>query len=306
MFKFLNAKYRHITARHNIPLAQAATGAKSVPVTSAVIPCVGKDFVEEGTLSAIFANRFAPQLEEIVIVSDQPAEAFIDIPAKTRVVTLNVPERDDSYRFKQIYRSRLIKIQAPLHARTEAALIIDSDLNLLQMPRLEVEENMLYSSFRQGKMIAKLANAPQGKAPAWYQDTIRPTLEDHVNSAFLAATRSTWHRLCPLWLALFQDTWELMPDDQPPTDQLPLAALLDMLDFRTVNLGDWVNWPVSKRIGGTPSVIPKEVIGAHGGFPLSEWQKYLASPDSELLFKGQDYTRKVRYLTDAEKKEASE
>ena len=55
---------------------------------------------------------------------------------------------------------------------------------------------------------------------------------------------------------------------------------------------------------GTPSVIPKEVIGAHGGFRLSEWQKYLASPDNELLFKGQDYTRKVRYLTDAEKQAA--
>lgn len=44
------------------------------------------------------------------------------------------------------------------------------------------------------------------------------------------------------------------------------------------------------------------MIGAHGGFPLSEWQKYLESPDNKLLFKGQDYTRKVRYLTDEEKK----
>jgi hypothetical protein len=34
---------------------------------------------------------------------------------------------------------------------------------------------------------------------------------------------------------------------------------------------------------------------------LSEWQKYLESPDNKLLFKGQDYTRKVRYLTDEEK-----
>lgn len=46
------------------------------------------------------------------------------------------------------------------------------------------------------------------------------------------------------------------------------------------------------------------MIGAHGGFPLTEWQKYLASPDNELLFKGQDYTRKVRYLTDDEKQMA--
>lgn len=77
-----------------------------------------------------------------------------------------------------------------------------------------------------------------------------------------------------------------MDDTQPPTDQLPLAALLDMLDVKTVNLGDWMNWPVSKKIGGQEAVVPKEVIGAHGGFPLSEWQKYLESPDNKLLFKG--------------------
>lgn len=63
-----------------------------------------------------------------------------------------------------------------------------------------------------------------------------------------------------------------------------------------------MNWPVSKKIGGQEAVVPKEVIGAHGGFPLSEWQKYLESPENKLLFKGQDYTRKVRYLTDEEKK----
>ena len=62
-----------------------------------------------------------------------------------------------------------------------------------------------------------------------------------------------------------------------------------------------MNWPVSKKIGGQEAVVPKEVIGAHGGFPLSEWQKYLESPENKLLFKGQDYTRKVRYLTDEEK-----
>ncbi len=93
-----------------------------------------------------------------------------------------------------------------------------------------------------------------------------------------------------------------MDDTQPPTDQLPLAALLDILDVKTVNPGDWMNWPVSKKIGGQEAVVPKEVIGAHGGFPLSEWQKYLESPDNKLLFKGQDYTRKVRYLTDEEKR----
>jgi len=40
----------------------------------------------------------------------------------------------------------------------------------------------------------------------------------------------------------------------------------------------------------------------HGGFPLSEWQKYLDNPDQPLLFRSQDYTRKMRYLTDEEKR----
>lgn len=210
-------------------------------------------------------------------------------------------KREEHYRYKQIYLSRLIKLNAPLHAKGEGILMIDSDLNLLKMPEIRMTDMHIYSSFRQGKMIAKLDGAPAEKVPAYYKETVRPYLVDHVNSAFLAATKKTWRRICPLWVALFQDTWELMDDSQPPTDQLPLAALLDLLDLKTINLGDWVNWPVSKKIGGQEAVIPKEVIGAHGGFPLSEWQKYLDSADNKLLFKGQDYTRKVRYLTDQEK-----
>lgn len=305
MFNFLNARYRHITARHNIPYASLTPSAQSVPITSVVIPCTGADYVEEALLSATFAERYAPDLEEIVIVSDQPESAFGALPAKTRVVTLDLPKREETYRYKQIYLSRLVKLNAPMQARGEGVLMIDSDLNLLQMPRFRVEEGHIYSSFRQGKMIAKLAGAPAEKVPAYYQGTVRPYIVDHVNGAFLAATRKTWRRICPLWLTLFQDTWELMDDSQPPTDQLPLAALLDMLDLKTVNLGDWMNWPVSKKIGGQEAVIPKEVVGAHGGFPLSEWQKYLQSADSKLLFKGQDYTRKVRYLTDKEKQQQS-
>ncbi|WP_226573582.1 hypothetical protein [Mangrovibacter yixingensis] len=302
MLKKFSAKYRHITSRHNIAYSQSATGQAGVPVTSVVIPCAGADYIEEALLSAEFSNRFAGDLAEIVIVTDNAAESFGPLPDKTRVVTLALPVREENYRYKQIYLSRLIKLNAPLQAKTEGVLMIDSDLNLLQMPVINIEEQHLYSSFRQGKMIAKLADAPEQNVPAYYKDTVRPYLVDHVNGAFLAATRKTWRRICPLWLTLFQDTWELMDDSQPPTDQLPLAALLDMLDIRTVNLGDWMNWPVSKKIGGTPSVIPKQVVGAHGGFPLSEWRKYLKSPDNELLFRGQDYTRKVRYLTDDEKK----
>ncbi len=57
----------------------------------------------------------------------------------------------------------------------------------------------------------------------------------------------------------------------------------------------------AKCIGGTPSVMPRQVIGAHGGFPLSEWHKYLHSRETPLLFKPQTYTRKVRYLSDEER-----
>lgn len=302
MFNFLNPQYRYIQSRHNIPYTQADVQG-DMPVTSIVIPCTGADFIEEAELSALFASRYASQAEEIVIVSDQPAALFCNLPPKARVVTLTVPDREESYRYRQIYRSRLIKIQAPLYATTENILMIDSDLNLLKMPNICPKEGHIYSSFRQGKMAAKLEVGTAENKPTYYRNSIRPYLVDHVNSAFLVATWKTWKRLCPLWKALFDDTWHLMDDTQPPTDQLPLALLLDMLDIKTVNLGDWVNWPVSKRIGGQESVIPKEVIGAHGGFPLSEWQKYLQSADAMLLFKGQDYTRKVRYLTDAEKKQ---
>lgn len=302
MFNFLNPQYRYIQSRHNIPYTQADVQGET-PVTSIVIPCTGADFIEEAELSALFASRYASQAEEIVIVSDQPAALFRNLPPKTRVVTLTVPDREESYRYRQIYRSRLIKLQAPLQAQTDGILMIDSDLNLLQMPEINMKAGHIYSSFRQGKMIAKLDKAAPEKRPAYYSRTVRPYLVDHVNGAFLAATRQSWKRICPLWLTLFQDTWELMDDSQPPTDQLPLAALLDLLDLKTVNLGEWMNWPVSKRIGGQEAMIPKEVIGAHGGFPLSEWQKYLQAADAPLLFKGQDYTRKVRYLTDAEKKQ---
>lgn len=303
MFNFLNPRYRHIRARHNLPYDQAGVQG-DVTVTSVVIPCTGADYIEEAKLSATFAARFATQAEEIVIVSDQPAAAFGELPAKTRVATLEVPHREANYRYKQIYRSRLIKLQAPLQARGDGILMIDSDLNLLKMPDIRMRPGHLYSSFRQGKMIAKLEGAPEEAIPAYYLPSIRPYLVDHVNGAYLAATRAVWQRISPLWLTLFNDTWNLMNDSQPPTDQLPLAVLLDMLDLKTVNLGEWANWPVSKKMGGQSAVIPAEVVGAHGGFPLSEWQKYLRDPRQPLTFKGQDYTRKVRYLTDEEKKQA--
>lgn len=238
MLNFLNPRYRHIRARHNLPYDQADVQGE-VTVTSVVIPCTGADYIEEALLSATFAARFATQAEEIVIVSDQPAAAFSELPAKTRVATLDVPHREGNYRYKQIYRSRLIKLQAPLQAKGDGILMIDSDLNLLKMPDIRMKPGHLYSSFRQGKMIAKLEGAPAEAIPAYYPPSIRPYLVDHVNGAYLAATRAVWQRISPLWLTLFNDTWHLMNDSQPPTDQLPLAVLLDMLDLRTVNLGEW-------------------------------------------------------------------
>lgn len=301
--KRLSKDYRRVVSRHNLPYSQLATSGRN-DISSVVIPTVGADFVEEAVLSAQFAARFAPQLDEIVIVSDQPAEAFANLPEKARVVTLEITIPNPAHRYAQIYKSRLLKMQAPLSAspNSRGVLMIDSDLNLLQMPDYQLEDFNLYSCFRGGRMGAKFEKRGYANVPAYYANSVRAGLEQHVNSAFLAATYFTWQRLCPLWVDLFNDTWQLIPDDQPPTDQPPLAVALDFLDYQTINLGDWTNWPVSKKIGGAPAVIPKEVIGAHGGFPLSEWQKYLDDASQPLTFKGQDYTRKVRYLTDEEKR----
>ncbi len=302
MINFLSSKYRRIVRRHNIPYGQLAISTPTrQPITSVVIPSVGGDYIAEALLCATFAQRYADAVQEIVIVTDQPRHKFPSLPDKARVVTLTLDTRTGNYPYKQLYLSRLVKLQAPLQAHTDAILMIDSDLNLLQMPDIRLADDEIYASFRQGKMIAKLNGVPAERIPAYYRDAVRPKLKVHVNGAFLAATRKTWQRMCPVWSALFRDTWERLADTQPPTDQLPLAAMLDIMDIRTINLGEWMNWPISKKIGGTPSVIPSQVVGAHGGFPLTEWQKYLQSPDNLLLFRSQDYTRKVRYLPDSDK-----
>lgn len=104
MLNFLNPRYRHIRASHNLPYSQKEVQG-TVPVTSVVIPCTGVDYIEEALLSADFAARFATGAEEIVIVSDQPAHAFGSLPVKTRVATLDVPHREESYRYKQDRKS---------------------------------------------------------------------------------------------------------------------------------------------------------------------------------------------------------
>ena len=103
-------------------------------------------------------------------------------------MTLTLPKREEGYRYKQIYLSRLVKLNAPLQARGEGVLMIDSDLNLLKMPQINMADMHIYSSFRQGKMIASWT-VPRRKVPAYYKETVRPYLVDHVNGAFLAATK---------------------------------------------------------------------------------------------------------------------
>ncbi|CDL32270.1 hypothetical protein [Enterobacter hormaechei] len=62
-----------------------------------------------------------------------------------------------------------MKLNAPLQARGEGVLMIDSDLNLLKMPQINMTDMHIYSSFRQGKMIAKLDGAPAEKSAGLLQ-----------------------------------------------------------------------------------------------------------------------------------------
>ncbi len=277
----------------------------ALPAQSLVIPAAGADYVEEGSLAAEFAARFYPDLEEIVLVTDRPAGEFPPLPAKVRVVTLAVatlvPAR---HAYGAIYASRLVKLMAPLQARHERILMIDSDMMLLRPLALPYAENCVLGCFRQGRMIAKVREAGVATLPAELAGTWRPYLRTHLNGAFLAATAATWRRLSPAWIGAYVSLWSKLPDSQPPTDQLPLCCVLDHLNLATVDLGDWVNWPVSKKIGGRPATVPDDVVGAHGGFPLSEWRRYLLDPGCELQFVDPEQTRKMRYLTDSEKRSA--
>ncbi|PPC74441.1 hypothetical protein C4K68_26260 [Pokkaliibacter plantistimulans] len=292
--------------RLRVPAAElsARLGKTVTPewVESLVIPVVGLDYVEEGSLTAEFAARFYPELKEIVLVTDVPADAFGPLPAKARVVTLDysaIMPRQHAY--TAIYKSRLVKISAPLQARYDRILMTDSDLMMLQNLQIPFADDCLLGCFRRGKMISKVRDAGVSKVPVELSDTYRPYIWDHLNGAFLAGTKATWERLSPAWIAAYISIWSKLPDNQPPTDQLPLCCVLDHLQLYTVDLGDWVNWPVSKKMGGKTEVVPAEVIGAHGGFPLSEWRKYLQDPTTPLSFIDANQTRKLRYLTDAEK-----
>lgn len=267
-------------------------GLKERAVESLVIPCTGEKYVGEGILAARFADRTLPLVKEIILATDQPADSFSGLPDRAIVKTLSRREtgpRD----YQVIWQSRIIKIQAPLLAKHEVVMVMDSDMNLLRDFRVSVQPGAVLGSFREGKMGAKLRKSNESFSE--FNDTRRLWFKSHLNSAFLVAHRETWAKLIPEWLRYYELIWNRIPTGQPPTDQLPLCIALDRLGLKTVDLGTWVNWPVSKKIGGRPGRIPREVIGAHGGFPLEEWEKYLADPGAELNFHGQDFTRRERY-----------
>lgn len=305
----LSLTYRRFRQRRRLRIPVDALARRlgsppiaAVPVDSLVIPVVGLDYVEEGILAAVCADRFYPALQEIVIVTDVAPAAFDRLPVKASVRQLDVSALlPRGHAYSAIFRSRLIKLLAPLQARHEHILMTDSDLMILRPLDIPFANDCLLGCFRRGKMISKVDKAGSATVPSELRGTYRPYLWDHLNGAFLAGTRATWERLSPAWLAAYIGIWSKLPDNQPPTDQLPLCCVLDHLDIATVDLGDWVNWPVAKKIGGRTAAIPQEVIGAHGGFPLSEWQRYLQDPNTPLDFIDPLQTRKQRYLRDEEK-----
>ncbi|HEX5477384.1 MAG TPA: hypothetical protein VFX09_05975, partial [Burkholderiales bacterium] len=222
--RFLNRR------RIRIPAAELAArlgaDAPGVPVESLVIPAVGEDYADEGALAARFAGRFYPGLREIVIVSDLGPSAFPDLPSRARVATIDVNAlmpREHAY--SAIFKSRLVKVLAPLQASHERVVITDSDLVILKSFCVPFADGCLMGSFRQGRLISKVRDSGAG-APSELAGTYRPYLREHLNSAFLAATQRTWEKLIPSWLGAFIGIWAKLPDNQPPTDQLPLACVL--------------------------------------------------------------------------------
>lgn len=285
-----------------VPVGKLERDLPAVPVESVIIPVIGAAYIEEGLLAATFAERFCPEVREIVIATNLPANVFPTLTEKVRVCQLDVEVlMPRTHAYSEIFRSRLIKILGPLQARFDRIIMIDSDMMLLKPVRFPFVDNHVMGCFRRGKMVSKIYRSGIGEVPDIARGTYRPYLWDHLNSAFLAAPRSTWERFSPGWLATYLSIWSQLPDNQPPTDQLPLCIALDHLDMTTVDLGDWVNWPVAKKIGGRPARIPAEVIGAHGGFPLSEWQAYIGNPARELRFISPEEMRNMRYLNDAER-----
>ena len=278
-----------------------------LPAQSIIIPCTGANYVEEAILAARFAAENAKNAEEVIIATDQEitSERVADTTEKIRVEHFDpTPHTPRGHAYINIYRSRICKLYAPNFASHERVLMIDSDLMLLREPQLPWHKWGVAGSFRMGQMISKFKRSGVKKMPEPLKKTCRPYLADHLNGAFLAARRSVWEKLSPLCTQYYKTVWSNLPDNQPPTDQLPLTCALDHLQLTTLNAGDDINWPVSKKIGGKCTQIPESVIGAHGGLPLSEWERYLQDRNAQLSFIDSKATRQVRYQTDNQAKKA--
>ena len=271
---------------------------------SIIIPFYGSDYIAEALLSANFACQNVSNLKEIVLIGDQ-CPSLINLKNTNQIIRyhqLDIKiESPINHNYRKIYDSRIYKIYASKFATHDKILVIDSDLMLLQSPHLFWSNNGVTGSFRKGSMIAKFYQSGEKKLPLPLRKTYRPYIKEHLNGAFMAAKKQVWSILREKWLNYYCDIWTTLPDNQPPTDQLPLTCALDHLKLKTFNAGNYVNWPVSKNIGGRTAKIPKEVIGAHGGFPLSEWERYQLDKDSFLNFKDDGYTRTSRYLKDCDR-----
>lgn len=260
---------------------------------SVVIPCSGTGYVEEAALSARFASEHSGA-EEVLVVTDQPGGSFGPLPPRVEVRTLTMVDGETprEHPFASIWKSRWIKMAAPLEASRPVVLMIDSDLLLLKEARISAMEGVIQGTMFRGK-IGHRMKKHQGAVPELRRSP-RLWVKWHVNGGFLAARRATWERLCPRWRFHYRALWTRLPDEMP-VDQIPLVMAMDELRIATADLGVDYNWSVPKRIGGRPAIIPESVIGAHGGFPLSEWEKYRADRQAVLNFRGEDYTRKARY-----------
>jgi hypothetical protein len=282
-----------LTPAHGRRYARMMKNERSSPqaVDSIVIPCYGAGYVTEAILAARFADRSQVKAREILIVTDQPAAAFGALPDKVQIITTPPPTADRSA-YKATWQSRVLKITAPLKASGETVLMIDSDLMLLRELTVMLYPNTLLGSFRKGRMAAKLKDVKRDFPEM--RGVRRPFLETHINSGFLVAYRATWEQLCPLWLELFLSIWTGV-HDRLPTDQIALAIALDKAGLLTGDLGILANWPVTKQTGGRTMPIPRDVIGAHGGFPLGEYEKLLLDRDAPLTFLNFDQLNQIRY-----------
>ncbi|MDX6766404.1 MAG: hypothetical protein SFU85_06400 [Candidatus Methylacidiphilales bacterium] len=267
----------------------AGSGLKS----AVVIPCVGEDYAKEGELASHHARKALPDEVEVRLVTNLPREAFGNLQSGVVHDCIKLPASDRSH-YRQLWQSRMVKISAPLRSTADLVLMIDSDLMLLQCPVIELESRALCGVFRSGRAFSRIKELKKRCGLPGLSD--RNYRMKHMNSGFLAASRETWKILVPYWVGAYQKYWDVVDcKGWPPTDQVALNTAIDSSGILETSLSIWHNWPVSKHWNDDMSQIPKNVIGAHGGFPLSEWERRILDPNSSLAFQTQANTRISRY-----------